>query len=103
MGKDSDLLPESPSMKELRRTVEDPRVPWWASWLLKAIMIVGIPGALLGSREYRDFRYEGERIEVERQRIAVEEKRNVTFDRLVGVLYKLERKLGPDPIGGVDR
>lgn len=82
-------------VSKVRVGLEDPRIPWWANWLLKAIMAVGIPAAILGAREARDWKYEGARLENEKGRISVEEKRNVIFERFEKVLYRVERKL-PD-------
>lgn len=97
MGEATEAVRE-PSPRKLAQVLvpDDPKMPWWASWGIRALMIVGIPGALLASREYRDYKYEATRLENERARIAVEEKRNVIFERFEKVLYKVERKLPND-------
>lgn len=101
MGEGTDAVRES-TPRSLQKIVtgggDDPRAPWWAAWVLKALMIVGIPGALLGSREYQDFRYKADLIAVEKQRVAVDAERNAVFKELVSVLYKMNRKL-PDEFG----
>jgi len=81
------------------RAMDDPRVPWWANWTMKAIMILGIPGALLGWREFRDWKLEDKRIELDTRRVAADEKQNILLERFEKVLWRVERKLPEERTG----
>jgi hypothetical protein len=90
--------------RELRmvRAGDDPRVPWWANWGMKALMILGIPGALLGWREWKDYKLEERRLVVEEKRVEADQKQNVLLERFEKVLWRVERRL-PTENGGSDR
>jgi hypothetical protein len=100
MGESTDAVREN-TPREIRaqRAMDDPRVPWWANWGMKAIMVLGIPGALLGWREFRDWKLEDRRIALEEKRVAADEKQNVLMERFERVLWKVEQHFKDDTPG----
>ena len=98
----TDLLPESPSMKDARQGLPA-GAPWWVSVAFRAIAMLGVPCIVLGFYMYKDYKFEDRKLQVEQQRNAVQEKTNVLLERFEKVLWRVERKLPAEPNGGGDR
>jgi hypothetical protein len=75
------------------RTGEDPRAPWYVNMGFRFMLMVGLPTALIGWREFKDYKYEAQRLQVESERTKQMERTNSVMERVVGVLYKVEKKL----------
>jgi len=78
------------------RAADDPRVPWWANWGMKAVMVLGLPGAFIGWREFRDWKLEEKKLAVEEKRVAADERQNVLLERFEKVLWRVERRYPDD-------
>lgn len=91
---DSDVLGVKNKVQDAS-AISVPGTPWWVTVGFRAFAVLGIPGLMLSYYVYRDYKYEGLRIEVEKSRIAAQEKQNVLLERFEKVLWRVERKL-PD-------
>ena len=86
---------QTPGPMDKVKVGDDPRAPWFVNYAIRALLVIGLPTALIGWREFKDYKYEAQRLEVESQRTKQMERTNVILERVVNVLYKVEKKL-PD-------
>jgi ribosomal protein S30 len=95
MDSESEVREQTPREMKAAKVGDDPRAPWWVNYAIRVILVIGLPTALIGWREFKDYKYEGTRLEVEKKRNEVDSERNVIFSDFKRILYRVEKKL-PD-------